>query len=370
MTIFQKRSISDLQPWHGDLSPLECIQIDEVTADVKSFSFRSVEPAYFDFYPGQHITLILDIFGEEICRTYTIASSPTTPFHITITNKRLPNGVVTQWMHNVLKVGDRLDAMSIGGRFSPVLDDLERKLLLLSGGSGITPMLSISRYLQGHALNWDTVFIHSAQSKEDFIEYQDISYIESQLEGFRALWVADNGDVDVEWEGLSGFMSAAMLLQEVPDFLERQIYCCGPSGYMDNIKSILVESGFDMQYYHQESFDFAQSSAQATPPESTPASQADDLDAAGAPSEYAVTLTKSQKLISVQAEANLLEELKRNGIVVPFGCTAGLCGTCRTKLLEGQVDMQHQGGLLKRHEQQGYILPCCSSVQSDLVLEL
>jgi len=135
--VFPNINIENLPKWEGDFSPLECIEIKDETHNVKSFTFKSKLDAWFQFLPGQHTTLFLNIDGSEVMRTYTIASSPTRPHTITITNKRMNDGVVTNWMHESLKVGDCIDALDIGGSFSVALDKPRTKILLMSGGSGL-----------------------------------------------------------------------------------------------------------------------------------------------------------------------------------------------------------------------------------------
>ena len=151
--VFPDINIENLTKWEGDFSPLECIEINDENHNVKSFTFKSKLDAWFQFLPGQHTTLFLNINGSEVMRTYTIASSPTRPHTITITNKRMNDGVVTNWMHESLKVGDCIDALDIGGSFSVALDKPRTKILLMSGGSGITPMLSMARYFIDLSLN-------------------------------------------------------------------------------------------------------------------------------------------------------------------------------------------------------------------------
>ena len=112
----------NLPRWEGDLAPLECIVVIDETYNVKRFSFKSEKDAWFQFLPGQHTILFLNIDGKDVMRTYTIALSLTRPHTITITSKRLPKGVVTNWMHDNLKVGDCIDALYIGGSFSVALD--------------------------------------------------------------------------------------------------------------------------------------------------------------------------------------------------------------------------------------------------------
>ena len=86
--------------------------------------------------------------------------------------------------------------------------------------------------------------------------------------------------------------------------------------------------------------------------------------------EYNVTLKKSGDVLPCGSNTSILVSIQKQGITVPFACSQGLCGTCRTKMLDGTVEMDAQGGLLKSHEQEGYILTCCSYPTSDIVLDL
>ena len=363
---FPNINIEDLDRWTGDVSPLECIGIKDETHNVKSFTFKSKKDAWFQFYPGQHTTLFLNIDGKEVMRTYTIASSPTRPNTITITNKRMIDGVVTNWMHDSLKVGDCVDALDIGGSFSVALDKPRSKILLLSGGSGITPMLSMTRYFIDLTIDSDIVFIHSAQSEKDLIAKDELDYYQSSHNNFKRYYVCDIA-ID-EWHGPTGFLSTNMLMELVPDFADREVYCCGPEPYMKNVKKILKSSDYDMNLYHQESFDIESSTAQKNMAMDVnlPEHKVTESEI----NEYNVTLSKSGEVLPGGSNTSILVSIQKQGITVPFACSQGLCGTCRTKMLEGTVEMDAQGGLLKSHEKEGYILTCCSYPTSDIVLDL
>ena len=364
--VFPNINIENLDRWVGDYSPLECVEIKDETHNVKSFTFKSKKDAWFQFLPGQHTTLFLNIEGNEVMRTYTIASSPTRPHTITITNKRMQDGVVTNWMHDNLKIGDCVDALDIGGSFSVALDQPKSKILLMSGGSGITPMLSMTRYFVDLSLDVDIVFIHNAQSPNDLISKDELEFYQLNQSNFKRHFICDVGGND--WVGPSGFLSSEMLLELVPDFKNREIYCCGPEPYMQNVKKILGSYEFVMSSYHQESFDIESSTAQNNMAIDIelPEHNVTDTDI----NEYNVTLSKSGESLVCGSNTNILVSIQKQGITVPFACSAGMCGTCRTKLIEGTVEMDSQGGLLKSHEEEGFILTCCSYPTSDVVLDL
>ena len=357
----------NLPKWEGDLAPLECIEIIQETHNVKSFRFKSQKDAWFQFLPGQHTTLFLKIDGADVMRTYTIASSPTRPHTITITSKRMVGGVVTNWMHDYLKVGDCIDALNIGGSFSVALDKPKKRVLFLSGGSGITPMLSMTRYFVDLAIDVDIIFVHNAQTSEDLIAKYELDYYAHHQSNFDLHYVCDQPDN--EWQGESGFLNLEMLQRVAPDFCDREVYCCGPEAYMDNVQELLKSGGFDMGCYHQESFDIASSTAQqnmAAPLVEQPEAEG----FTGAVVEYSVTLSETGQTIPCDSDSTILGAIQKQGIGVPFACSMGMCGTCRVKMTQGSVDMDAQGGLLKSHEEEGYILTCCSLPKSDVVLDL
>ena len=364
--VFPNINIEKLTRWTGDVSPLECIGIKDETHNVKSFTFKSTKDAWFQFYPGQHTTLFLKIDGNDVMRTYTIASSPTRPNMITITNKRMAEGVVTNWMHDSLKVGDCVDALDIGGSFSVALDKPKPKILFLSGGSGITPMLSMTRYFCDLSMGVDIAFVHNAQSEKDLISKNELDFYESTQSDFKRHYVCDIGSEG--WLGPTGFLSHEMLIDLVPDFAEREIYCCGPEPYMQNVKKILSLTDYDMNFYHQESFDIESSTAQKNM--AINADMPEHKVTESEINEYNVTLKKSGDVLPCGSNTSILVSIQKQGITVPFACSQGLCGTCRTKMLDGTVEMDAQGGLLKSHEQEGYILTCCSYPTSDIVLDL
>ncbi len=343
--------------WDAD-NPLICCAILNETHDVKSFFFRSETPARFQFLPGQFITLELLINNEKIHRSYTISSSPARPHTISITVKRQPNGVVSNWLHDHLKVDDHIAVLPIAGDFSCVHHPSE-KYLFLSGGSGITPLMSMSRSFYDLAENQDIVFIHSARSPVDIIFAQELALMKARA-NFRTGFICEKGDAN--WSqttnSFGGYLNIDLLKQIAPDFAQREIFTCGPSPYMAAVRDMLSKAGFDMSQYHEESFNFAELSAHI-------ASEAPKTSGEG----FSVELTKSGVTIDCAADQFVLNATRDAGLRLPFACSQGLCGTCKSKLISGKVDMKHNGGIRPREIEQGLFLPCCSKPLSNLVIE-
>lgn len=164
---------------------LECVDMTQETHDVRSFHFRirskSGEPAPLCLHrPGQFVTLRLRVGDRLVPRSYTISSSPSRPMLMSLTIKRDPNGLVSRFMHDVFGVGDLLPVSGPGGSFDLVSVKPRDRLVMLSGGSGITPLMSMLRYIHDtRARNFDVVFLHSARRPSDIIFRRELDLIAS-----------------------------------------------------------------------------------------------------------------------------------------------------------------------------------------------
>lgn len=344
--------------WDADI-PLICSHIADETHDVKSFFFRAKAPAQFKFLPGQFITLELPINGNVIQRSYTVSSSPARPHRIAITVKRQRNGIVSNWLHDNLKVGDQLDVLPIAGDFS-CAHHLADKYLFLSGGSGVTPLMSMSRSFHDLAENKDITFIHSARAPEDIIFRKELDLMTFTQPNFKTAFICEKANAN--WTQATGYLTIDLLKKIAPDYAQREIFTCGPSPYMAAVRDMLKKANVDMSHYHEESFNFAELTAQVET----------DINAAQAEANgtgFSVELTKSGATIDCATDQFVLNAAHNAGFRLPSACSQGLCGTCKSKLISGKVDMKHKGGIRPREIEQGLFLPCCSKPLSHLVVE-
>jgi ferredoxin-NADP reductase len=351
-----------LPQWNAeDDDLLICRAVRQETHDVKTFVFSGRSPRRHSYKPGQFITLDLHINGQAINRCYTLSSTPTRPYLISITTKRFPGGIVSPWMHDTLKLGDEVRAMGPMGEFNCVDHASPNgKYLLLSAGSGITPLMSMARSFHDLALETDVLFLHSARSPADII-FRDELAIMARSPGFRAVPICEHDTSGESWTGLRGRITLPMLEMIAPDFKERAVFACGPAPYMAGIRAMLQQAGFDIARYHEESFkfeDLAPEGSAVAPPANTHAVPM-----------YKVEFTKSRRVLEVSADTSVLAAARAAGMRLPSSCTRGLCGTCKSKLVSGEVSMQHQGGIRQREIDQGMVLICCSKPLSDLVIE-
>ncbi|WP_446666381.1 FAD-binding oxidoreductase [Flexivirga sp. B27] len=331
---------------------LTCVDVLDVTHDVKTFLLAPQSPSPM-YDAGQYLTLTMDIAGETLQRCYTISSAPTTPGPLAITVKRVPGGPVSNWLHDEFGPGDTIWATGPHGEFSHVRHP-SGKYLFLSAGSGITPVMSMTRTLRNDPYA-DVVFVHSARTPDDIIFRAELNTIAAA--GDASVTVICEADSPTEtWQGPTGRLGLRNLLS-VPDLHAREVFTCGPAGYMKAARQLLELAGIDQSRCHEELFDLAARGAAVT-------GETELSD-----TRYVVELRRSGRSVDCAANETLLQAAHRAGLTPPSMCAEGMCGTCRTTLLAGDVDMQHQGGIRQREIDQGQILMCCSKPTGDVVID-
>jgi ferredoxin-NADP reductase len=351
---------------------LVCTAVSDVTHDVKNFVFEPEGEQVFDFDAGQFLTLMLDIDGYPVNRCYTISSPPTRPHRIAITVKRVLGGTVSNWVHDNIVPGSKVNAMAPLGAFTLSRQPAE-KYLFLSAGSGITPLMSMIRTMYDIGSHADVVFLHSARTPSDIVFRHELAAIEALMPNLRVVHVCENDYPSERWGGMRGRLSPTMLHTIVPDLKDRVTFNCGPVPYMEAVRRILGELDYDLGNYHEESFSFddpAQPGA-TPPPEGV---EYDEIAIAPPPAgdagtTYSVEFVKSGRTVSCRADQNVLDAAIAAGVRVPSSCSQGMCGTCKLPKLSGEVEMNHNGGIRPREITAGKILPCCSKPLSDLSLD-
>jgi ferredoxin-NADP reductase len=337
---------------------LICRSIVDETHDVKTFTFSAPAPRLFHFAPGQFLTFTFPVGGEPVNRCYTISSSPARPHMVSITVKRTVGGPVSNWLHDHLRVGDTIRAIGPMGEFSTAFHPCEKRLFL-SGGSGVTPLMSMVRHESDMAEDHDTNFVHCARTPKDIVFRQELDVIAQRRSRLQVVHVVESVTGESGWSGYRGRVSGALFDLIVPDLREREVFCCGPAPFMAAVRKILETSAFDMARYHEESFLFEDLAPAADEPK----------PAEGASLTYNITFGKTGRSIPCDQNTTILAAARAAGLRLPSSCTKGLCGTCKTRKLSGEVEMAHNGGIRQREIDQGFILLCCSKPHSDIVID-
>ncbi|MCG9695961.1 hybrid-cluster NAD(P)-dependent oxidoreductase [Shewanella sp. Isolate11] len=342
--------------WQRGECRLICVERWQETHDVTSFRFQAEKPVKFNFKPGQFITFLLHIDDESVARSYTISSSPSRPFSITVTIKRIEGGKVSNYLIDHLAVGQSVKVLGPEGAFNLV--DIEAdKYLFLSAGSGITPMFSMSRWLLDTEMGSDIAFLHSAKSLDDLIFKHQLATMAQRHSGFELNYLIESKDLLQESNFANGRISLAKLQQFVPDFLTRTIFVCGPAPYMQAVNHLLQQAGFDMNRFHQESF-------------GEPTTKQAIIDRNTDVATQSFMLTVGETNVALSSEQPLLEGIEQLKLPIIAACRSGVCGACKCKVTAGKVESTSQMTLTAEEIEQGYVLACSSKLISDVTLSL
>ncbi|MEZ5685458.1 MAG: hybrid-cluster NAD(P)-dependent oxidoreductase [Paracoccaceae bacterium] len=351
-------------PIWTDEEKLECVSILSEAPNVVTVCFVAPSGRPFVFEAGQFITLELPVAGGPLYRTFTISSSPSRPTCLTITIKAQSESLGVRWIIDHLKPGMLLKVTGPAGRFT-LKEHTARKYLFISAGSGITPMMSMTTELYDSGRHCDIVFVNCAKRPSEIIFKRRLEHMATRIAGLDLKWVVDAPDPFQPWTGYQGRFNQLMLGLMAPDYLEREVFCCGPETFMTSVREALAGLGFDMDHYHQESFHAPQMPAANLIEELTPN---DDLPEEDVMAEIAFDISGVTE--ACPETDTVLAVARRAGIAIPSGCTFGVCGTCKTRKLSGEVHMVHNGGITDEEIDEGYILACCSNPRGKVVLDL
>ncbi|WP_139251257.1 2Fe-2S iron-sulfur cluster-binding protein [Roseibium suaedae] len=340
--------------WYGELVLSE---IEQVTHNVKTF--RLVNPhggeMPFRHVAGQYLTLDIEPDGIATRRSYTIASPPSWRDHIEITLKREDHGLVSRWLHDTVKVGDRINVEAPSGSF--VFSGSERpSVVLIGGGVGVTPMMSIARYLTDTGWPGTIYMLNSFLTPKDFIFESEIESLRTRNPRMHVATAITNPE-GTSWSGATGFINARFLQANVPDIALHPALICGPTPMMDAVKATLIGLGVPAGQVRTESFG------------------TDKRDPTQKADKSAKVVAKVSFLgtgLSAHARAgmSLLDVADEADVFIDNACRSGTCGTCLVKLKSGEVRMGTDEALSDDEKKDGYILACQAEPCGDVELEV
>lgn len=364
-TPLSRAAAAKLNRWSGDL---RIAQIFDETPTVKTF--RMILPGAdrlpFDFMPGQFLQVeVPKDDGSKAKRSYTIASSPTQRAYVELTIKREAQGAVSRYMHDAMKPGDLVHIAGPFGHFTFTGTDAE-SIVLIAGGVGITPMMSVLRFLTDTAWSGDIFFVYAARSTEEFVFRSEIEQLERRHPNLHVFASMQRSPGTV-WHGAEGHITRELLESAVPEIAKRRVHLCGPPPMMTAMRDILTQIGVPEAQIYSEAFgpaslpidDLAKDggedqpeapNAKASPPNERPAR--DEVAAT------TVTFSIAGVSAPLDADETILEAAETAGVEIPYSCRVGECGVCVTRLLEGEVTMDVETGLDAADKAQGYVLAC------------
>ena len=318
----------------------------------------------FDFLPGQFLQVEVEPEpGKTSRRSYTIASSPTQRAFVEITVKREERGAVSKFMNEKLAVGDLLQIAGPFGAFTFTGSDAD-SIVLIAGGVGITPVMSVLRYLTDRAWPGEIFLLYGARSTEEFVFREEIERLERRHANLHVLAAMQRTPGTV-WLGPEGNLTKELVAGAVPAIAERRVHLCGPPPMMAAVRQILLDLGVADAQIHTEAFGPASLPAENAPaavtaptshgPVQAPPSAANIPTAVA---ETTVTFSVSGVAAPLSANETVLEAAEAAGVEIPYSCRVGECGVCVTRLQQGTVTMAVESGLDPADKAQGYVLAC------------
>jgi ferredoxin-NADP reductase len=329
--------------WSGELV---VARIFSETHDVKTFRFVMPDGSALPFQhlPGQYLNLALMIEGKRVNRSYTIASSPTRSHYVEISVKRAPDGYASQFLHDKVTEGMRIKVGAPAGKFHFTGDG--ERIVLIAGGVGITPMMSVVRALTDRCWAGDIYLLFGVRETQDVIFEHELAQLAKRFPNLHVEIVASSERGRITREIIEAF---------VPGLKRGPIMLCGPDAMMAAMRKLLVEIGVPDAEIMQEAFVSPLQVIEATAEV-----------ASGAPAN--VQFQRAGKGTET-SELTILECAEACGVDIPFECRSGICGQCKTALVSGKVTMDVQDALTAADRQKGLILACQARAQRDVVVD-
>ncbi len=315
----------------------QVVAVRQETEDSASVTIKPGWGFSGDYQPGQYVGIGLRIDGRWHWRSYSLTSIPQRDKKlISITVKATPEGFLSSHLVNGVKPGTIVRLAAPKGDFA-LPDPPPPKLLLVSAGSGITPIMAMLRALKARGASPDIVHIHSAPSVEDVIFHDELRQLDDDHTGYQ---------LRLQLTQDAGHLDFAALDDIVADWAQRPTWACGPTAMLDSIEKVFTDAGLQ-DNLHTERFVIART----------------DKGGEGG----TVTFEISDKTVEVDGATSLLEAGEKVGIQMPFGCRMGICQSCVLPLESGHVRDFRSG---TEHGAGDRIQTCISAASGDCTLKI
>ena len=342
-----------LQRLHPPRLSLQVSHIQTETPSTKTFRMIPAEGGLPPFQAGQYVALQVDVEGIRTNRPLSIASTPNQTAYYDLTVKRVPGGLVSNYLLDTLQVGDRLTSSAPDGCFvyNPLLHG--QRLVFIAGGSGITPFMSMIRDVSDRGLKRHITLIYGNRTEDDIIYHEELTTLAARLTHFSYVPVVERPGPG--YTGEKGFMSGDLIERVAGDLDGAMFYLCGPSGMYDFCLAELQARNVPARRIRREMFG---PPAHVSECPGWPSTIGED-------DQFAVSIVDGPT-IQARAGAPLLNTFEQAGLAPPSQCRSGECSLCRVRILKGRVFQPAGVPLRHADRQQGYVHCCVSYPIEDL----
>lgn len=314
--------------------------VTQETPDVWTISLLTHD--VYDYRPGQFALVNIGPRGD-VQRAYTLSSTPGLSPFIQLTVRRISGGSGSGWLTQQLKTGDYVWLSDAQGEF---ICDTAQPLLLLAAGCGVTPVMSIARDVLANCPAQNVHVFYSVRSPQDVIFAAEWRRLAAQYPQLTLIILAEQDALPGQ---IAGRLSQDLLQSQVPDIRSRRVMICGPAPYMTQAGNWTAELGVPAENIVKEQF------------------QATEMEVSD---ERTLTLTRLTPLANyrVAVGTTLLAAMEQHQLPVTAACRAGVCGSCKTRVLSGDYQTTSRMTLTDDDVAQGYVLACSCQLQGDVTL--
>ena len=362
---------------------LTVVALTQETADCVTIHLERPDRQPIASRPGQFLTLIVPCGpgGKKERRAYSLSSTPAEAPRLSVTVKRVPGGLVSNYLLDTVQVGQQMEVMEPLGNFtlSPS-PKAARSLVLIGAGSGITPLMSMLKAVVGTEPNSHVLLIYGSRDEESVIFRQQLADLEARATGHLQVEHVYSQPRKPggphQHTGRVNRTTLLRILEQRHQFPAEQAeyFLCGPEGLMAEAQAALALLHVPEARIRRESFVVASAdTAEAAAAQLNGHGDVTDNPADDTKSTRTVTIQYegSEYRIEVPAGKTILETALDQDIDLPYSCQAGLCTACRGKCLSGNVHLDEREGLSDSEMKQGYVLTCVAHpMTDDVVIEI
>lgn len=310
-------------------------------------TFRFLPPnrkAWFKFTAGQYADITVMIDGQSVNRPYSISSASTQRGTFDLSIKREPEGYVSKYMHDYVKVGDQLGVASPFGEFY-FGGKGAKSIVLLGAGVGVTPLMSMIRSLKAKKWSGKVKAIFGFRSVEDTLYVHELNSLAANWPNLDVVFCYTGAGDDVSAHPANvctleaGRVTPDLVENHVSDLTAHSYYCCGPDQMMEDLKTGLIAKGVPESKFHMESFNAPEV----------------DLSKGG---EFEIYFKKSDVTATSQFGETILLTAERVGVNIPSSCRTGTCMLCQSTLCKGVIEIHNADSLDDDDLESGELLSC------------